>query len=243
MKWRWRWRLRLRAGCGCQSPYHSGGPATSEARQAYRRSKLAPDTVSRALEHARANARQAGAHVRFLQADITTIGAGELGASYTLLLDGGCLHGLAPAQLRHAADTVTDTAKAGATLLMFAFAPGRRGPAPAASTPHRYPSSSRNGSLPSAAPPARSRCPGHCATPGPAGTSSSSAKPPPHIGHRSSPRHPQETAAPQIDLICTPQRVSAKGAMRCPWIPRAGKPGRVAGPGPGWCRMSLLSAS
>ena len=139
MKWRWRWRLRLRAGCGCQSPYHSGGPATSEARQAYRRSKLAPDTVSRALEHARANARQAGAHVRFLQADITTIGAGELGASYTLLLDGGCLHGLAPAQLRHAADTVTDTAKAGATLLMFAFAPGRRGPAPRGINPAQIP--------------------------------------------------------------------------------------------------------
>ena len=30
--------------------------------------------------------------------------------------------------------------------------------------------------------------------------------------------------------------------MRCP-IPCAGKPGRVAGPRPGWCRMSLLSAS
>ncbi len=82
------------------------------------------DAVPRALEHARANARQVGAQVRFLQADITTIGAGELGASYTLLLDGGCLHGLAPAQLRHAAATITGTAKAGATLLMFAFAPG-----------------------------------------------------------------------------------------------------------------------
>ena len=97
------------------------------------------DTVPRALEHARANARQAGAHVRFLQADITTIGAGELGASYTLLLDSGCLHGLAPAQLRHAAATITHAAKAGATLLMFAFAPGRRGPAPRGINPAQIP--------------------------------------------------------------------------------------------------------
>ncbi len=97
------------------------------------------DAVPRALEHARANARQVGAQVRFLQADITTIGAGELGASYTLLLDGGCLHGLAPAQLRHAAATITGTAKAGATLLMFAFAPGRRGPAPRGINPAQIP--------------------------------------------------------------------------------------------------------
>ena len=97
------------------------------------------DAVPRALEHARANARQAGAQVRFLQADITTVGAGELGASYTLLLDSGCLHGLAPAQLRHAAATITAAAKAGATLLMFAFAPGRRGPAPRGINPAQIP--------------------------------------------------------------------------------------------------------
>ena len=77
--------------------------------------------------------------MRFLRCDIAQAGHGELGANYTLLLDSGCLHGLAPAQLRHAADTITDAAKSGAVLLMLAFAPGRRGPAPRGIDPARIP--------------------------------------------------------------------------------------------------------
>jgi SAM-dependent methyltransferase len=98
------------------------------------------DGVPRALERARRNARAAGAAVRFLEADIAQAGHGELGAGrYTLLLDGGCLHGLPPAQLRRAAAALTETAKPGAILLMFAFAPGRRGPAPRGIDPAQVP--------------------------------------------------------------------------------------------------------
>lgn len=96
------------------------------------------DAVARALESARRNARQAGANVRFRQADITSPGNSQLGG-YTLLLDVGCLHGLPDGALQHAAATITNAAKPGATLLMFAFAPGRRGPMPSGIDPARIP--------------------------------------------------------------------------------------------------------
>jgi SAM-dependent methyltransferase len=97
------------------------------------------DAVPRALRRARRNALQAGVPVRFLQADITHPGGCDLGSSYTLLLDGGCLHGLAPAQIQRAAAAITDAAKSGATMLMFAFAPGRRGPGPRGIDPAQLP--------------------------------------------------------------------------------------------------------
>jgi SAM-dependent methyltransferase len=121
----------LDIGCG------TGGDAIYAALHDWNVTGL--DFVPRALEHARRNARAAGAAVRFLQCDLTRAGRGELGASYTLLLDGGCLHGLTPAQLTRAVATITDAAKPGATLLMFAFAPGRRGPAPRGIGPAQIP--------------------------------------------------------------------------------------------------------
>lgn len=97
------------------------------------------DVVGRALETARRNAERAGANIRFLHADIAAPGTADLGAEYSLLLDGGCLHGLSDRSLRQAVATITDAAKPGATLLMFAFAPGRRGPAPRGIDPARIP--------------------------------------------------------------------------------------------------------
>jgi SAM-dependent methyltransferase len=97
------------------------------------------DVVGRAVETARHNAGQAGQSVRFLHADIASSGTIDLGAGYTLLLDGGCLHGLPDEPLRRAVATITDVAKPGAVLLMFAFAPGRRGPAPRGLDPARIP--------------------------------------------------------------------------------------------------------
>jgi hypothetical protein len=90
-------------------------------------------------QSARRNARLAQADVRFLQADITSPGDSELGGGYTLLLDVGCLHGLADAALQHAAAVITSAAKPGAILLMFAFAPGHRGPMPRGIDPARIP--------------------------------------------------------------------------------------------------------
>jgi SAM-dependent methyltransferase len=98
------------------------------------------DAVGRALEAARHNADQAGATVRLLHADIAAPGIADLGAEYSLLLDGGCLHGLPDRSLRRAVATITDAAKPGATLLMLAFAPGRRGPVPRGIDPAWIPS-------------------------------------------------------------------------------------------------------
>jgi SAM-dependent methyltransferase len=121
----------LDIGCG------TGQDAIYAARHNWNVTGL--DVVPRALEQARRNARAAGAAVRFLCCDIAQASPGEVGGNYTLLLDGGCLHGLAPAQLRHATATITDAAKPGAVLLMFAFAPGRRGPAPRGIDPAEVP--------------------------------------------------------------------------------------------------------
>ncbi|HYB88048.1 MAG TPA: class I SAM-dependent methyltransferase [Streptosporangiaceae bacterium] len=97
------------------------------------------DVVDRALQIARRNANQAGVNIRFVHADIADADAAALGAGYTLLLDVGCLHGLPDESLQRAAATITDVAKPGATLLMLAFAPGRRGPAPRGIDPARIP--------------------------------------------------------------------------------------------------------
>ena len=56
-----------------------------------------------------------------------------------MLLDGGCLHGLTPAQRRRAAAAMTGAAEPGATLLIFAFGPGHRGPAPRGIDPAQIP--------------------------------------------------------------------------------------------------------
>jgi SAM-dependent methyltransferase len=98
------------------------------------------DAVPLALDRARRSAQAAGAQVRFLQADITRIGASELGRGYTLLFDGGCLHGLTPAQRQRAAAAMTGAAGPGATLLIFAFGPGHRGPGPRGIDPAQIPS-------------------------------------------------------------------------------------------------------
>jgi len=97
------------------------------------------DAVGPALKAARRNAGQAGANIRFLHADIAGPGIADLGAGYTLMLDGGCLHGLRDEPLQRAVATITDAAKPGAVLLMLAFAPVRRGPAPRGIDPARLP--------------------------------------------------------------------------------------------------------
>jgi SAM-dependent methyltransferase len=97
------------------------------------------DDVDRALRTARRNADKVGVNVCFLHADIANSDTAELGAGYTLLLDIGCLHGLSEESLQRAAATITEVAKPGATLLMLAFRPGHRGPAPRGIDPARIP--------------------------------------------------------------------------------------------------------
>jgi SAM-dependent methyltransferase len=112
----------LDVGCG------TGRDAIYVARHGWNVTGV--DAAPEALARARRNASDAGVNVRFLQADIARAATGDLGGPYTLLTDFGCIHGLTPAQRDHAAAAITEVAQTGATLLMLAFAPGRRGPLP-----------------------------------------------------------------------------------------------------------------
>lgn len=97
------------------------------------------DVTGPALQIARRNAEKANAKIRLLQADIASPATTGLGVGYSLLLDVGCLHGLAQGPRQRAADTITAAAKPGATLLMLAFVPGWRGPAPRGIDPAQVP--------------------------------------------------------------------------------------------------------
>lgn len=88
------------------------------------------DLVDRALRAARRRAEDEGAAVRFLRADVTNLRASGLEPGFQLLLDFGCFHGLTDDQRRAMGREVSALAAPSATLLLFAFKPGRRGPAP-----------------------------------------------------------------------------------------------------------------
>jgi SAM-dependent methyltransferase len=88
------------------------------------------ELVPKALRAARERARAAGVEVRFVEADVTALRASGIGPGFSLVLDFGVFHGLTDAQRRAMASEVTAVAAPGATQLMIAFVPGRRGPLP-----------------------------------------------------------------------------------------------------------------
>lgn len=88
------------------------------------------DVVPRALRTARGRARDAGVDSQFLSGSITSLAAAGVGLEFRLILDFGVVHGLSPAQVHAVAREVTAVATDDATLLMYAFSPGRRGPLP-----------------------------------------------------------------------------------------------------------------
>jgi SAM-dependent methyltransferase len=85
------------------------------------------DNQPRALRIARARAAEAGADATFIAADVTALAARDVGSAADFLLDVGCFHHLGAPQRRAMAAAVTAVAAPGATLLMLAFSPGRRG--------------------------------------------------------------------------------------------------------------------
>ncbi len=88
------------------------------------------DVVPKAVHTARERAREAGVEVRFVDGSVTALTAAGIGSGFRFMLDFGVLHGLSPDQLRAASREVTAVAAEDATLLMYAFSPGRRGPLP-----------------------------------------------------------------------------------------------------------------
>jgi SAM-dependent methyltransferase len=88
------------------------------------------DMVPKALRVARERARTAGVDVRFVQGSITALTSAGIGSRFRLFLDFGAVHGLPPEQVRAVSREVTAVAAEDATLVMYAFSPGRRGPLP-----------------------------------------------------------------------------------------------------------------
>jgi SAM-dependent methyltransferase len=88
------------------------------------------DFVAKALRTARKRAREADAHVRLVHGDITALRAAGVGSGFQFFLDLGAVHGLNDAERRAVGCEVTAVAAPGATLLMAAWAPARRGPFP-----------------------------------------------------------------------------------------------------------------
>ncbi|NAZ74042.1 methyltransferase domain-containing protein [Kineococcus sp. T13] len=112
----------LDLGCG------SGAHAVALAERGWR--VTAVDAVGVAVARARARALAHGVDVRVVQADVTRMGPELVGGDVDLFLDVGCFHGLRDAQRAAMGRCVTACAAGGATMLVLAFRPGRRGPLP-----------------------------------------------------------------------------------------------------------------
>ena len=88
------------------------------------------EIVPKALRAARERAQKAGVEVRFLEGSVVALRDAGVGSGFRLVLDFGTMHGLAPAEVKAVAREVTAVTTDDATLLMYAFSPGRKGPTP-----------------------------------------------------------------------------------------------------------------
>lgn len=88
------------------------------------------DIVPKALRTARQRASSAGVDARFIDGSITALAAAGIGPEFHLFLDFGVVHGLTPEQVQAVGREVTAVAAEDATVLMYAFSPGHRGPLP-----------------------------------------------------------------------------------------------------------------
>jgi SAM-dependent methyltransferase len=88
------------------------------------------DIVPKAVRTARERARGAGVDALFVDGSVTALSATGVGSRFRLILDFGTVHGLPPEQVRTVGREVTAVATEDATVLMYAFSPGRRGPLP-----------------------------------------------------------------------------------------------------------------
>ena len=92
------------------------------------------DQVPKALRRARERASEAGVTMRLVEGDVTELTVASVGGGYRLLLDTGTFHGLRADEQVAMGRGVTALATDDATLLLDAFAPGRRGPLPRGTT-------------------------------------------------------------------------------------------------------------
>jgi hypothetical protein len=68
--------------------------------------------------------------VQFIEADVTAFSGAHVGTGFGFVLDFGCFHGLTDDQRKAMGQEIDAVTGPGATMLMIAWAPGRRGPLP-----------------------------------------------------------------------------------------------------------------
>lgn len=112
----------LDLGCG------SGHWAVELARRGWQVTGI--DIVPKAVARARQRAKEAGVELRLIEGDVTALRAAGVGSGFRLIWDFGTFHGLAPAQRAAAGREIAAVAAPDATVLMLAWAPGRRWPLP-----------------------------------------------------------------------------------------------------------------
>lgn len=112
----------LDLGCG------TGAHAVYLARHGWRVTGV--DLVTGALEKAHRRAAAAGVDVQLIEGDVTRLDALGLSPGYRLLLDAGCFHGLTDPEREAYVKGVTALRDPDAAMLLFAFTPAWRGPAP-----------------------------------------------------------------------------------------------------------------
>ncbi len=88
------------------------------------------EIVPKALRAARERAQKAGAEVRFLEGSVIALPDTGVGSGFRLVLDFGTVHGLTPGEVKTVTREVSAVTTDDATLLMYAFSPGRKGPTP-----------------------------------------------------------------------------------------------------------------
>jgi len=108
----------LDVGCG------TGRDAVYLAKRGWQ--VTAVDIIDKAIAKARQRAAHEDVEVQWVAGDVTALGGLGLGPGYTLLYDFGCIQGLPDSARKGAAAAMTELAAPGATLLLVAFAPGRR---------------------------------------------------------------------------------------------------------------------
>jgi SAM-dependent methyltransferase len=112
----------LDLGCG------TGTDAVFLARHGWQVTGV--DSVARPLHAARRRAQEAGVEVAWVQGSVAALDTLGLEGPFHLVHDVGCFHGLSDGERDRYVRAVTALSAKSATMLLFAFLPGRRGPAP-----------------------------------------------------------------------------------------------------------------
>jgi SAM-dependent methyltransferase len=114
--------LALDVGCG------TGMQSVELARRGWQVTGI--EINRRALRAACERVRAAGIEVKLVAGDVTALRAAGVGPGFQFVLDFGLFHGLTDREREAMGREISAVTVSGATMLIVAWAPGRRGPLP-----------------------------------------------------------------------------------------------------------------